>query len=103
MTTRFARATAVDYQEAAIAKVSQIHTSLPDGRILVFVTGKKEIDEICDALQTAHGSTVDACPLHAKLPLAKQRRAFSAPPPGVRKVVVATDVAETSLTIPDVA
>ena len=100
VTTHFAKVTELDdYAGAALAKTRAIHEKLPDGAVLVFLTGKREIDEFCDALR---GPGLHVVPLHAQMSLADQRAAFEAPPPGCRKVVAATNVAETSLTIPGV-
>ena len=48
-----------------------------------------------------HHARVRALPLHSLLGPAQQREVFSQPPPGVRKVVLATNIAETAVTIPD--
>lgn len=68
----------------------------PDGDVLVFLPGKAEIGQVCAALASNHL----AVPLHGGLSLDEQRRAFA--PSDRRKIVVATNVAETSLTIPKV-
>ncbi|KAH8098808.1 ATP-dependent RNA helicase [Aureococcus anophagefferens] len=100
VTTHFAKVTELDdYAGAALAKTRAIHEKLPDGAVLVFLTGKREIDEFVDALR---GPGLHVVPLHAQMSLADQRAAFAEPPPGCRKVVAATNVAETSLTIPGV-
>lgn len=65
----------------------------PDGDVLIFLPGKAEISQVCAALP-------GAVPLHGGLSLDEQRAAF-APAKG-RKIVVATNVAETSLTIPGI-
>ena len=52
--------------------------------------------------QEAGGGPVWVLPLYAMLPPAQQRRVFEPPPDGTRLIVVATNVAETSLTIPNV-
>ena len=76
------------------------------GAVLVFLSGWDEIKAAHEAL-SAHGTFGDASkfelvPLHSALPTASQRRIFGRPPPGVRKVVLATNIAETSITIDDV-
>ncbi|MGK0358486.1 MAG: ATP-dependent helicase HrpB [Bradymonadia bacterium] len=68
----------------------------PDGDVLVFLPGRGEISRVCTALRGAH----NAVPLHGGLSLDEQRAAFA--PTDQRKIVVATNVAETSLTIPKV-
>lgn len=77
-----------------------------DGAILVFLPGVGEISRLISELQW--GSDTGGCrlqplPLHGGLPPDQQRRCFEVPPMGApRKVVVSTNVAETSVTVPDV-
>ena len=69
------------------------------------LAGMGEIRRLCDqlSLQGPHGSSGTwIIPLHSSVSPSEQRRAFEIPPSGVRKIVVATNIAETSLTIPDV-
>jgi len=68
------------------------------GDILVFVPGKAEIEACADALRGPFALV----PLHGGLPLSEQRRAFEPGRNGARKVILATNVAETSLTIPGI-
>ena len=70
---------------------------------LVFCAGVQDIDDVLAALGRSGRFDPDWLrPLHGALPPDDQRRVFEVPPPGVCKVVVATNVAETSITIPDV-
>jgi ATP-dependent RNA helicase DHX57 len=71
-----------------------------DGGILIFLPGAMEIDRTIQAIR--RNSKFYALPLHASLPPAEQKRVFPPPPRGFRKVIAATNVAETSITIPDV-
>eukprot|EP00276_Gloeochaete_wittrockiana_P016285 CAMPEP_0184349888 /NCGR_PEP_ID=MMETSP1089-20130417/37332_1 /TAXON_ID=38269 ORGANISM="Gloeochaete wittrockiana, Strain SAG46.84" /NCGR_SAMPLE_ID=MMETSP1089 /ASSEMBLY_ACC=CAM_ASM_000445 /LENGTH=713 /DNA_ID=CAMNT_0026682391 /DNA_START=68 /DNA_END=2209 /DNA_ORIENTATION=+ len=100
-----------DYLEAAIKTVMQIHVTEPPGDILLFLTGEDEIEDACKKITREAGNMVEvgeikAIPLYSSLPPAAQQRIFEpAPaarkpggPPG-RKVVVSTNIAETSLTI----
>ncbi|KAG6830018.1 hypothetical protein H0H92_002546 [Tricholoma furcatifolium] len=188
VTIHFSRRTAPDYVTEAIKKTTKIHTRLPPGGILVFLTGQNEITGVCRKLEAKFGakaiearrkrrslattSVVDAeaqigtvgpahadieaedfdlgeagsndlaldvddgiadddpdaldsegeddlnkelgleeegsdvpmhvVPLYSLLPSEKQMRVFEPPPPGSRLVVVSTNVAETSLTIPNI-
>lgn len=94
----------------------QIHTCEDEGDILVFLTGEEEIEDACRKIraegeQLAHSSPhiigdVLVVPLYSSLPPAQQQRIFDAAPPprkeGAppgRKIVVSTNIAETSLTI----
>lgn len=101
-----------DYLEAAIRTVIQIHMSEEqEGDILLFLTGQEEIDDACKRLQReVEGVGKDAgelkcIPLYSTLPPNLQQRIFEAAPPNKsngaigRKVVVSTNIAETSLTI----
>ncbi|XP_058221147.1 probable pre-mRNA-splicing factor ATP-dependent RNA helicase DEAH2 isoform X1 [Rhododendron vialii] len=101
-----------DYLEAAIRTIMQIHMCEPPGDILVFLTGEEEIEDACKKIskQVANAGDVygpvKVVPLYSTLPPAMQQKIFDpAPspvivggPPG-RKIVVSTNVAETSLTI----
>ena len=77
------------------------------GAVLVFLPGWHEISTLRDLL-AADGTFGDprravVLPLHSGVPIAEQRRVFQRPPPGCVKVVLATNIAETSLTIDDVS
>ena len=71
------------------------------GSVLVFLPGQAEIRRVHQQLADALGERpqVLLCPLHGELDLAAQRAAIEPAPPGKRKVVLATNIAETSLTI----
>jgi ATP-dependent RNA helicase DHX57 len=71
-----------------------------DGGILIFLPGAMEIDRTLRALEQF--PNLYALPLHASLMPADQKRVFPLPPPGKRKVIAATNVAETSITIEDI-
>jgi len=71
-----------------------------EGGILIFLPGTAEIDRTLQALRSLPG--IYTLPLHASLLPAEQRRVFPAAPKGLRKVIAATNVAETSITIEDV-
>ncbi|QIW94941.1 hypothetical protein AMS68_000459 [Peltaster fructicola] len=71
-----------------------------EGGILVFLPGVAEIDQTIRALRGNPGLHV--LPLHASLQSSEQRRVFQRPPKGMRKVIAATNVAETSITIDDI-
>jgi pre-mRNA-splicing factor ATP-dependent RNA helicase DHX15/PRP43 len=104
-----------DYLEAAIRSVLFIHQAEEPGDILLFLTGEEEIENACKQI-TAEADSMSqrsnvvgplkAVPLYSSLPPQQQQRIFDpapAPlrpggPPG-RKVVVSTNIAETSLTI----
>ncbi|CAH8565664.1 unnamed protein product [Schistosoma intercalatum] len=101
-----------DYLEAAIRTVIQIHMCEEiEGDILLFLTGQEEIEEACKRIQReVDGLGPDVgelrcIPLYSTLPPNLQQRIFESPPPkranGAvgRKVVVSTNIAETSLTI----
>ena len=70
------------------------------GGILIFLPGTLEIERCLTAVQKV--PNMHALPLHASLLPAEQRRVFLSPPKGTRKVIAATNVAETSITIEDI-
>ncbi|HBC6263449.1 TPA: ATP-dependent helicase HrpB [Citrobacter braakii] len=69
------------------------------GSLLLFLPGVGEIQRVQEQLATRVGSDVLLCPLYGALMLAEQRQAILPAPQGKRKVVLATNIAETSLTI----
>lgn len=74
-----------------------------EGAILVFMPGTAEIDRCLNTIKSSStGYRYYALPLHASLAPSEQRKIFPKAPKGVRKVVVSTNVAETSITIPDI-
>ncbi len=95
-----------DYVDAAVVTVLQIHVSQPlGGDILVFLTGQEEIETAAEILtqRTRNlGSRIPElmiCPVYANLPSEQQAKIFEKTPKRARKVVLATNIAETSLTI----
>lgn len=102
-----------DYVEAAVRTVLQIHQFESKGDILLFLTGEEEIEDVCrrvrleaERLQESTCGPIVVYPLYSTLPPRQQQDIFKdAPPPrkpgGIpgRKVVVSTNIAETSLTI----
>lgn len=94
-----------NFLAAAITTVFQIHITQGPGDVLVFLTGQEEIEAAEQNLQeTARklGSKIPEmliCPIYANLPSELQTKIFDPTPPGARKIVLATNIAETSLTI----
>ena len=96
-----------DYLEAAIRTVRQIHCYEQAGDILLFLTGEEEIETACNRItlecnqMRSEGKCTEmkCIPLYSSLPPQAQQRIFEAAPPGGRKCVVSTNIAETSVTI----
>ncbi|XP_039991780.1 ATP-dependent RNA helicase DHX8-like isoform X2 [Xiphias gladius] len=94
-----------DYLDASLITVMQMHLTEPPGDILVFLTGQEEIDTACEILyerMKTLGPGVPELiilPVYSALPSEMQTRIFDPAPPGSRKVIIATNIAETSLTI----
>lgn len=104
-----------DYLEAAIRTVLQIHQDEPEGDILLFLTGEEEIEDACRKISLEADELLrerDDCgplktyPLYGSLPPQMQQRIFDPAPEALkkggiagRKVIVSTNIAETSLTI----
>ncbi|KAF3605874.1 hypothetical protein DY000_02048879 [Brassica cretica] len=101
----FTSAPEADYMDAAIVTVLTIHVREPLGDILVFLTGQEEIEtaeEILKQRIRGLGTKIREliiCPIYANLPSELQAKIFEPTPEGARKVVLATNIAETSLTI----
>ena len=94
-----------DYLDAALLTCMQIHLTEPAGDILLFLTGQEEIDTAAEILferMKALGNGVPELlilPVYSALPSEMQSRIFDPAPPGRRKLVLATNIAETSITI----
>ncbi|KAG6641342.1 probable pre-mRNA-splicing factor ATP-dependent RNA helicase DEAH9 isoform X2 [Carya illinoinensis] len=94
-----------DYVQAAVSTVLLIHDQEPMGDILVFLTGQDDIDAAIHLLNEEaqtnrkHSSGLIVLPLYSGLPRAEQELIFSPTPRGKRKVVISTNIAETSLTL----
>ena len=88
----FPQAPVDNYLEAAVLTVLQIHVTQPPGDILVFLTGKKEIEASQELLQERtrkQGSKINELiilPIYANLPSDLQAKIFEPTPPGARKV-----------------
>ena len=101
----YTKAPEADYLEAAVVTALQIHVTQPQGDILVFLTGQEEIETAQEMLLTrTRGLSTKIqeliiLPIYSTLPSDLQAKIFEPTPPGARKVVLATNIAETSLTI----
>lgn len=96
-----------DYVEAAVKQVLTIHVTSAPGDILIFMTGQDEIEATCFALQERMeqlSSKKEApklliLPIYSQLPADLQAKIFENAEDGARKCIVATNIAETSLTV----
>lgn len=115
-----------DYVDSAVKQVLQIHLSLPPGDILVFMTGQEDIEVTCQVVnglwafslypaissritnfvliyverlsQLDDPAPLAVLPIYSQMPADLQAKIFEATSDGRRKVIVATNIAETSLT-----
>jgi ATP-dependent RNA helicase DHR2 len=100
-----------DLLSAALQRIIQIHTHEPlPGDILVFLTGQETVETL-QSLCIDYATTIlkdhsipklQILPLFAALPQLTQQRVFHPPPPRTRKLIISTNIAETSLTVPGV-
>lgn len=88
-----------DLNDAIADAVDELWRQGP-GDVLVFLPGEREIREAAEALRKHHPPGVEILPLFARLSQAEQDRVFE--PHGARRIVLATNVAETSLTVPGI-
>ncbi|KAJ2787521.1 hypothetical protein GGI15_000652 [Coemansia interrupta] len=98
----FSRTPCDDYVDSAVRQTLTVHLSQAAGDILVFMTGQEDIEACCTALRERLAAVDGAAPLavlpiYSQLPADMQARIFAPSP--VRKAVVATNIAETSLTV----
>lgn len=94
-----------DYVEKCVNTVFQIHSSEPDGDILIFLTGREEIDATIQMITEQSASLhprapqILPLPLYAGLSSEQQLYVFESAPENTRKVIVSTNIAEASVTI----
>uniref|UniRef100_A0A673N6K0 ATP-dependent DNA/RNA helicase DHX36 n=1 Tax=Sinocyclocheilus rhinocerous TaxID=307959 RepID=A0A673N6K0_9TELE len=91
--------------ELIVALIRHIVMKEDNGAILVFLPGWDNISTLNDLLmadQIFKSDRFIIIPLHSLMPTVSQTQVFKKPPPGVRKIVIATNIAETSITIDDV-
>ncbi|XP_042519990.1 pre-mRNA-splicing factor ATP-dependent RNA helicase DEAH7 [Macadamia integrifolia] len=98
-----------DYVEAAVKQAMAIHITSPPGDILIFMTGQDEIETTCYALAERMEQLVSSTkkgvpqllilPIYSQLPADLQAKIFQKAEDGARKCIVATNIAETSLTV----
>jgi ATP-dependent helicase HrpA len=93
-----------DQTEAIVDAVRELAHEGP-GDVLVFLPGEREIRDTADALSDLRpdsGRSLEVVPLFSRLSAAEQHRVFSSHPQTTRRIVLATNVAETSLTVPGI-
>ncbi|MFD7369000.1 ATP-dependent RNA helicase HrpA [Nocardiopsis alba] len=88
-----------DQTQAILEAVDELSGEAP-GDILVFLSGEREIRDTAEALEKKRLRGTEILPLYARLSVAEQRRVWSSH--GGRRIVLATNVAETSLTVPGI-
>ncbi|KAL6969289.1 RNA helicase [Sarracenia purpurea var. burkii] len=98
-----------DYVEAAVKQAMTIHITSPAGDILIFMTGQDEIEATCYALSERMEQLITSAkksvpqllilPIYSQLPADLQAKIFQKAEDGARKCIVATNIAETSLTV----
>ncbi len=101
---QFSRSPVEDYVDGAVKQVLAIHVSQGPGDILVFMTGQEDIEITCDLVaerlkQLNDPPKISILPIYSQMPADLQAKIFERAAPGVRKVIVATNIAETSLTV----
>ena len=90
-----------DMPQAVCGALDELSTGGLCGDVLVFLPGEREIRDTAEALRKHHPKGVEILPLFSRLSAAEQDRVFKLAP-GMRRVVLATNVAETSLTVPNI-
>ncbi|KAJ9661809.1 DEAH-box RNA helicase prp16 [Neophaeococcomyces mojaviensis] len=101
---QYSRSPCEDYVDSAVKQVLAIHVSQGVGDILVFMTGQEDIEVTCELIEERLQQLNDppkllVLPIYSQMPADLQAKIFDRAPPGVRKVIVATNIAETSLTV----
>ena len=89
-----------ELQNAILDAVDELYRDLR-GDILIFLSGEREIRETTESLKKHHPTQYEILPLYSKLSVSEQERVFN-PKGGKIRIVLATNVAETSLTVPGI-
>ncbi len=90
----------VHYVDAAVQAAERVLYETTTGDVLIFMPGERDIRETSDQLQGRFSRDAEIIPLFGRLSSGEQQRVFS--PSSQRKIVIATNIAETSLTIPGI-
>ncbi|CAN4077018.1 unnamed protein product [Withania somnifera] len=109
VTKLYSKTPCEDYVEAAVKQAMAIHITSEPGDILIFMTGQDEIEATCyglsERMEQLASSTTQAVPnllvlpIYSQLPADLQAKIFQKAEEGARKCIVATNIAETSLTV----
>lgn len=97
-----------DYVDAALRSFFQIHTNEPPGDVLIFLPGQEDIESLSESIKLYANRLpqdqmgVLICLMYASLPPGQQAKIFSVTPSDTRKCILATNIAETSITIPGI-
>ncbi|PIN05604.1 mRNA splicing factor ATP-dependent RNA helicase [Handroanthus impetiginosus] len=106
--TLYSKTPCEDYVEAAVKQAMMIHITSAPGDILIFMTGQDEIEATCYALSERMEQLIASkkeapklliLPIYSQLPADLQAKIFQKAEDGARKCIVATNIAETSLTV----
>ena len=93
---------AVDIEDAVMHAVDELFAETREGDVLVFLPGEREIRDTTEALRKHHPQQTEVLPLFARLSNDEQDRIFRTGGSGRRRIVLSTNVAETSLTVPGI-
>lgn len=101
---RFSRNPCEDYVEGAVKEALSIHLLQPPGDILIFMTGQEDIEATGEAIlaklqQMPEAKPLTILPIYSQLPADLQAKIFDKTNDGIRKCIIATNIAETSLTL----
>ncbi|KAA1096237.1 DEAH-box RNA helicase prp16 [Puccinia graminis f. sp. tritici] len=100
----FSKTPCEDYVDSAVKQALQIHLSSPPGDILIFMTGQEDIEVTCQVIkdrikQLDNPPFLAVLPIYSQMPADLQAKIFESTQDGRRKCIVATNIAETSLTV----
>ena len=115
VTVHYASAPVADVLEACFKRIIDIHTHAPlPGDILIFLTGQETVESLLSLVNSYSASVRDdpklsstlpallILPLYAALPPHLQQRVFQTTPKFTRKIIISTNIAETSITVPGI-